>query len=135
MWLIDLEAPPQRLRGLLARWGVEVRAGLYVGSASSKTRDALWDLVVEELGATGSAVMVFDAKTHQGFEFRTWGPNRRELIDVDGLSLVRFRPPPRTPVTGAQAVGGPASQALEPDSEDPDAAADADLANPDATSD
>lgn len=36
--------------------------------------------------------MVFDAKGTQGFEARTWGTNKREVVDVDGLWLVRYRP-------------------------------------------
>lgn len=125
MWLIDLEAPPQRLRGLLARWGVEVRAGLYVGDSSVRTRDSLWTLVTEELGATGNAVMVFDSSSVvQGFEFRTWGPNRREIFEIDGLYLARFKP-------------APASELAPPTDgdDDPDATAETDLGNESATLD
>jgi CRISPR-associated protein Cas2 len=92
MWLIDLEAPPPRLRGRLARWGVEVRAGLYVGSTGARVRDEIWALVCGELGG-GSAVLVYDARNPQGFEVRTAGKNRREIVDVDGMWLARFRPP------------------------------------------
>lgn len=97
MWLIDLEAPPPRLRGLLARWGIEVRAGLYVGSATGKARDALWDLVVAELGADANAVMVFDSRHPQGFDVRTSGKNRREIVDFDGLWLAKFTPTEAAP--------------------------------------
>ena len=92
MWLIDLEAAPPRLRGLLSRWGVEVRAGVYVGSTSAKVRDAIWELVERGLGAEANAVLVYDARNVQGFEVRTSGVNRREIVDVDGLVLARFAP-------------------------------------------
>jgi CRISPR-associated protein Cas2 len=92
MWLIDLENPPPRLRGTLSRWGVEIRAGLYVGGGSVKLRDALWEHVVSLSHYDTSAIMVCDDTGPQGFSIRTHGPNRREVVDVDGLSLVRFEP-------------------------------------------
>ncbi|MGA2451668.1 MAG: type I-E CRISPR-associated endoribonuclease Cas2e [Polyangiaceae bacterium] len=91
MWLIDLEAPPAHLRGLLARWSVEVRAGLYVGSTGARVRDQIWALVCTEL-TTGNAVLVYDARNTQGFDVRTAGVNRREIVNVDGLSLAKFLP-------------------------------------------
>ncbi len=91
MWLIDLEAPPARLRGLLSRWGVEVRAGLYVGNTSARVREDIWTLVCEGL-EDGNAVLVYDARNSQGFIVRTAGANRREIVDVDGLWLAQFRP-------------------------------------------
>jgi CRISPR-associated protein Cas2 len=92
MWMIDLENAPERLRGTLARWGIEVRAGLYVGSAGGKVRDSLWELVKSLATSETNAVMVYDASGPQGFEVRTLGLNRREIVDVDGLWLVRYRP-------------------------------------------
>ncbi len=92
MWLIDLEAPPPRLRGLLSRWGVEVRAGLYVGSTGVRMRDEIWNRTCAGLRG-GSAVLVYDAANAQGFEVRTAGKNRRDIVDIDGLWLARFRPP------------------------------------------
>lgn len=92
MWLIDLEAAPPRLRGLLSRWAIEVRAGLYVGSTSAKVRDAIWHLVQRALGVESNAVLVYDARNVQGFEVRTAGKNRREIVDVDGLWLAQFQP-------------------------------------------
>lgn len=92
MWVIDLENAPERLRGTLSRWGVELRAGLYVGSASGKVRDALWELVKSLSHYETSAVMVFDSQGPQGFEARTLGTNKRDIVDVDGLWLARYRP-------------------------------------------
>lgn len=93
MWVIDLENPPPKLRGILSRWGVEVRAGLFVGSSSGKARDAIWELVVATSTSLTSAVMVYDSRGPQGFEARTIGPNRRRIVDVDGLWLAQFSPP------------------------------------------
>ena len=108
MWVIDLENPPPKLRGVLSRWGVEVRAGLYVGSASGKMRDAIWALVVSTSTSLTSAVMVYDARGPQGFEARTHGPNRRRIVDVDGLWLAQFSPP-------VPDAAEPAPESIKPD--------------------
>jgi CRISPR-associated protein Cas2 len=44
------------------------------------------------LADEGNAVMAWATNNESGFEFQTFGENRREPIDVDGLRLVRFLP-------------------------------------------
>lgn len=108
MWVIDLENAPDRLRGSLARWAVEVRAGLYVGSSGAKARDAIWAVVSKLARAETSAVLIYDTRGPQGFEVRTLGQNRREIVDMDGLWLARFRP-----LTSPE--GGATTETPEPD--------------------
>jgi CRISPR-associated protein Cas2 len=92
-WVLDLESGPPRLRGAISRWAVEVRAGLYVGSTSAKTRDAIWALVEREVRTASRAVLVFPSSRHvMGFEARSIGRGRRVIADVDGLVLARFLP-------------------------------------------
>ncbi|WP_282916227.1 type I-E CRISPR-associated endoribonuclease Cas2e [Haematobacter massiliensis] len=83
-------APP-RLRGRLAAWLLEVRAGVYVGDYSARTREMIWGQVISYIDE-GDAVMVWRAQTDQGFDFLTTGRNRRMPVDFDGLKLVSFRP-------------------------------------------
>lgn len=97
MMVIVVENAPPRLRGRLSLWLAEVRAGVYVGNYSARTRLRIWD-EVQLLIADGSAVIAWTAQTDSGFAFETLGPNRRTSVDFDGLTLVRFSPP-RTPVT------------------------------------
>ncbi len=92
MVVIVLENVPPRLRGRMAIWLVEVRAGVYVGDYSSRVRKYLWEQVEAEVGQ-GSGVMAFASPNDSGFDFLTCGPNRREPVDFDGLRLVRFLPP------------------------------------------
>lgn len=89
MLMIVLENAPPRLRGRLSLWLAELRAGVYVGVYSVRTRERIWEEVLQLLG-DGSAVMAWSAPTDSGFAFETAGPNRRESIDFDGLTLVRF---------------------------------------------
>lgn len=91
MLVIVLENVPPRLRGRLAVWLLEVRAGVYVGDVGKRVRDMLWDNVRAGLGA-GNAVMVWRTNTESGFDLKTLGQNRRIPVDYDGLKLVSFLP-------------------------------------------
>lgn len=91
MMVIVVSNVPPRLRGRLAAWLLEVRAGVFVGDYSKRTRERIWDQVVAAID-DGDAVMVWKAPTDQGFDFRTVGRNRRMPVDFDGLKLVAFRP-------------------------------------------
>lgn len=91
MMVIVVSRAPPRLRGRLAAWLLEIRAGVYVGDYSTRTRERIWEQVlggVEE----GDAVMVWRAPNDQGFDFATAGRNRRMPEDFDGLKLVKFLP-------------------------------------------
>ena len=82
---------PPRLRGRLAIWLIEVRAGVYIGDVSRRTREMIWDQLengIEE----GNAVIAWATNTESGFDFQTLGPNRREPVEWDGLRLVSFQP-------------------------------------------
>jgi CRISPR-associated protein Cas2 len=70
-------------------WLAEVRAGVYVGVYSRRTRERIWSEVVD-LIADGSAVMAWSTATDSGYDFIAVGSNRREPVDFDGLTLVRF---------------------------------------------
>jgi CRISPR-associated protein Cas2 len=74
MLVIVVENAPPRLRGRLAVWLLEIRAGVYVGTFSRKVREMIWEQVTA------------------GFEFETCGTNRRIPVDLDGFRLVSFLP-------------------------------------------
>lgn len=88
MTVLVVEAVPPGLRGQLTRWFVEPRAGVYVGTLDSRVRSHVWKRVCSQV-RKGNAVMVYPAPNEQGFELLTHGKNRRELIDMDGLYLIR----------------------------------------------
>ncbi len=91
MLVIVLENAPPRLRGRLAVWLLEIRAGVYVGNYSIKVRDHIWSQVEAGLGE-GNAVMAWRSNNEAGFDFVTLGVNRRIPIEVDGAKLVSFLP-------------------------------------------
>ena len=93
MLVIVLENVPPRLRGRMAVWLLEVRAGVYVGDVSKRVREMLWSQVEAGLEA-GNAVMAWTAANESGFDLMTLGANRRVPVELDGLKLVAFAPMP-----------------------------------------
>ena len=90
MMVIVVENAPPRLRGRLSLWLGEIRGGVYVGVYNSRTRERIWRETCVMIG-DGSACIAWSAPTDSGFAFASVGPNRREPIDFDGLTLVKFR--------------------------------------------
>lgn len=91
MIVVVTEAVPPRLRGRLAVWLLEVRAGVYVGNVSARIREMIWQQI-NEFAEDGNVVMAWGTNTESGFDFQTYGENRREPIDFDGLRVVLFKP-------------------------------------------
>ena len=91
MLVIVLEAAPPRLRGRLAVWLLEVRAGVYVGNYSRRVREHIWAQVEDGI-EEGNAVLMWRSKAEAGFDFKTLGKNRRRPSDFDGVQLVSFHP-------------------------------------------
>lgn len=91
MLVIVTENVPPRLRGRLAVWLVEVRAGVYVGNTSKRVRETIWQYCEADL-ENGNVVMAWQTNTESGFDFQTLGDNRRIPVEFDGLRLVSFLP-------------------------------------------
>ena len=91
MLVIVVENVPHRLRGRLAVWLIEIRAGVYVGDLSAKVREMLWSQIEQGI-EEGKAIMTWSTNTESGFDFRTLGKNRRLPVEFDGLKLVSFYP-------------------------------------------
>jgi CRISPR-associated protein Cas2 len=91
MLVTVVENAPPRLRGRLAIWLLEVRAGVYVGKVSKRTREMLWEQIEKGIG-DGNAVMAWSTNSESGFDFMTLGANRRIPVEMDGIKLVSFLP-------------------------------------------
>ncbi len=91
MLVIVVENVPDRLRGRLAVWLLEVRAGVYVGKVSRRVREMIWDQMRKGIG-DGNVVMAWSTNEESGFDFWTLGKNRRIPLELDGIKLVSFLP-------------------------------------------
>lgn len=65
--------------------------GVYVGDTSKRIREMIWQQI-SQLAGCGNVVMARATNTESGFEFQTWGENRRIPVDLDGVRLVSFLP-------------------------------------------
>ncbi|MBN0903219.1 type I-E CRISPR-associated endoribonuclease Cas2, partial [Pseudomonas aeruginosa] len=54
-------------------------------------KEMIWQQVIQ-LSDGGNVVMAWATNSESGFEFQTWGENRRIPVDLDGLRLVSFLP-------------------------------------------
>jgi len=88
MVVIVVENVPAGLRGELSRWMLEPHTGVFVGTISATVREKLWEKVCREC-KEGHGLMMHRAQNEQGFVMRTHGPARRQIWEVEGLSLVR----------------------------------------------
>ena len=101
MTVICLTNCPQKLRGDLTKWLIEINTGVYVGNINARVRDELWKRITDSI-RSGQATMVFRAAGEQHMDFRvhntTWQP-----VDFDGLRLM-LRPGPEA---GLESVDAP----------------------------
>ena len=91
MLVVVTENVPPRLRGRLAVWLLQVRAGIYVGDVSRRVREMIWQHC-KTFYDNGNVVMAWAVNTESGFDFQTIGENRRIPVDKNGLRLVSFLP-------------------------------------------
>lgn len=89
--VVVAENVPPRLRGRMAIWLLEVRAGVYIGNVSKRTREMIWQQLSEGY-EDGNVVMAWASSHESGYEFQTLGKNRRLPVEFDGLRLVAFQP-------------------------------------------
>ena len=88
MVVMILEKVPTSLRGELTRWLIEPRPGVFVGHVSALVRDKLWEKCADKLGQ-GGMIQIWSTNTEQRFDVRSWGQTDRELVNIEGLWLVR----------------------------------------------
>jgi len=87
--VIVVENVPARLRGRLAVWMLEIRAGVYIGDYSNKTRKMVWETIEKGI-EDGNAVMSWNIPNEPGYDFLTLGSSRRVPVDYCGLKMISF---------------------------------------------
>ncbi len=89
MVVMILETVPVSLRGELTRWLIEPHSGVFVGHVSAMVRDRLWWKCCR--GAKhGGVLQIWTTNTEQKFQMRSFGITKREIVDFDGLQLIRI---------------------------------------------
>ena len=88
--VIVLERVPVSLRGELTRWLLEPHPGVFVGHVSALVRDRLWVKCCEK-SKQGSVFQAWTTNNEQHFMMRAHGASDREVIDCEGLRLIRVR--------------------------------------------
>ena len=91
MLVMVLEKVPVSLRGELTRWLIEPKPGVFVGHVSALVRDRLWEKCIRQRGE-GGVIQIWSTNTEQKFEIRSWGDTDREMVQFEGVWLVRKRP-------------------------------------------
>ena len=88
MVVMVLETVPTSLRGELTRWLLEPHPGIFVGHVSALVRDLLWEKCCQR-SKEGGVIQAWSTNTEQRFKMRAFGTTRREVVDFEGLQLIR----------------------------------------------
>jgi CRISPR-associated protein Cas2 len=89
MVVMILEKVTSGLRGELSRWLIEPRSGVFVGHVSARVRDRIWEKCVKRK-RVGGVVQIWTANNEQGFGIQMLGDTSRELVEEEGLFLIRI---------------------------------------------
>jgi CRISPR-associated protein Cas2 len=89
MIVMVLERVPASLRGELTRWLLEPHPGVFVGHVNAMVRDRLWEKCCQARRA-GGVFQAWSTNNEQRFKMRMAGETRRDVIDLEGLQLIRL---------------------------------------------
>lgn len=87
MIVVVLSVTPEKLRGELTRWLMEISTGVYVGHLPARVRERLWLRIVEDV-SRGRALMVWSARNEQRLQLRVHN-HAWTVEDFDGIALMR----------------------------------------------
>ena len=88
MTVIVLERAPAQVRGKLNLYMTELKAGVFLGKLSSRTREMLWDMVLHNI-EDGNGFLVWSTNKEAGYDVRTVGNTKWKFVDHDGLWLIQ----------------------------------------------
>lgn len=89
MIVMILGKVPVSLRGELTRWLIEPHPGLFVGHVNAMVRERLWDKCCKAK-RVGGVVQIWTTNTEQRFKMRAHGDTQREIVEFDGVQLIRL---------------------------------------------
>lgn len=87
MVVVTITNCPEKLKGDLTRWFLEIDTGVFVGNLSARVRDNVWKRICDNI-KTGRVTMAYSTNGEQKLDFKIhnadWIP-----IDFDGITLVK----------------------------------------------
>lgn len=91
MLVMILERVPASVRGELSRWLIEPHPGVFIGYVNAMVREKLWEKCCKKC-RDGGVIQMWSTNNEQRFDIRVYGENKREIVDYEGLRLVRRKP-------------------------------------------
>jgi CRISPR-associated protein Cas2 len=88
MTVFIVEKVPSSLKGELTRWMIEPRTGVFVGKLSGTVRLKLWEKIIKNM-KNGGCTMIYSKNNEQGFVVTNFGDTSRDIVDMEGLYLVK----------------------------------------------
>ena len=61
-----------------------------MGNPSARVRDELWERAIKAIKADGAVLQLWTSSNPQGFSYRQLGYRGRQLVDFEGLALVKI---------------------------------------------
>jgi CRISPR-associated protein Cas2 len=93
MLVLVLECAPPKLYGFCSSWALQVATGVYVANLPAKTREEIWEQIVQWCNPETRAVMIWSSPANeQGLEYRTIGEPRRRVVEREGLLISTWIP-------------------------------------------
>lgn len=90
MIVLMLEHVSEKIRGECTKYLLEIKPGIYLGTITSQVRALLWDMICNE-GNTGGAMIAYSTNNEQGFKIESFGDPSREIDELDGVQLIRYK--------------------------------------------
>lgn len=84
--VLHVENAEEHIRGYVRRFLVEVATNLYVGTASTKVIDRIWERL--ESLSTCRAILVTPGGDEKGYDVRLHRTEAVTVVDYDGVKLV-----------------------------------------------
>lgn len=88
MIVLDVQKGTEKIKGILSRYLIEIRPGLFTGSLSKRVIGQLWEDVVAS--NPGSACLVYPSKNESGIQIVSTGSSKFKVGDNFGLPLMSF---------------------------------------------
>ena len=89
MIVIVIESAPLQIRGILQRWMLEPKAGVFVGNPNALVREKIWSRIIKYQDQPLNALMIYSTNNEQGYSIEIIGNPRKTVIDLDGIKLIK----------------------------------------------